>query len=77
MVQASPSFTPNALQSPTLSIEARRHRKERLAAAFRVFAQLGFAQGLAGHITARYRCRDVACNVSTKFACNISTKPNV
>ncbi|WP_144149201.1 class II aldolase/adducin family protein [Paraburkholderia sp. BCC1884] len=31
----------------------RRHRQERLAGAFRLFAQYGFAQGLAGHITAR------------------------
>jgi ribulose-5-phosphate 4-epimerase/fuculose-1-phosphate aldolase len=33
--------------------EERRHRQERLAGAFRLFAQAGFAQGLAGHITAR------------------------
>jgi ribulose-5-phosphate 4-epimerase/fuculose-1-phosphate aldolase len=31
----------------------RRHRKERLAAGFRIFATLGFAEGVAGHITAR------------------------
>jgi ribulose-5-phosphate 4-epimerase/fuculose-1-phosphate aldolase len=31
----------------------RRHRQERLAGAFRIFARLGFDQGLAGHITAR------------------------
>ena len=31
----------------------RRHRQERLAGAFRLFAKHGFAQGLAGHITAR------------------------
>jgi len=31
----------------------RRHRQERLAGAFRLFARHGFAQGLAGHITAR------------------------
>jgi len=36
------------------SIEAeRRHRQERLAGAFRIFARQGFALGLAGHITAR------------------------
>jgi len=35
-------------------IEAeRRHRQERLAGAFRLFARYGFDQGLAGHITAR------------------------
>lgn len=33
--------------------EERRHRKERLAAAFRLFARLGFDEGVAGHITAR------------------------
>ncbi|BCL36002.1 class II aldolase/adducin family protein [Nostoc sp. MS1] len=55
MVQASPIRPSNPFQQPTfVSIETeRRHRKERLAAAFRVFARLGFAQGLAGHITAR------------------------
>jgi ribulose-5-phosphate 4-epimerase/fuculose-1-phosphate aldolase len=33
--------------------EERRHRKERLAAAFRLFARCGFDEGVAGHITAR------------------------
>jgi len=33
--------------------EERRHRKERLAAAFRLFSKFGFDQGVAGHITAR------------------------
>lgn len=31
----------------------RRHRKQRLAAAFRIFGRLGFDEGTAGHITAR------------------------
>src|SRR3979409_1165602 len=31
----------------------RRHRKERLAAALRIFGKLGFEEGVAGHITAR------------------------
>ena len=31
----------------------RRHRKERLAAAFRLFSKFGFEEGVAGHITAR------------------------
>jgi ribulose-5-phosphate 4-epimerase/fuculose-1-phosphate aldolase len=36
------------------SIEAeRRSRKQRLAAAFRLFALFGFDEGVAGHITAR------------------------
>lgn len=33
--------------------DERRHRKQRLAAAFRVFGQFGFDEGIAGHITAR------------------------
>lgn len=32
---------------------ARVHRKQRLAAAFRIFADFGFSEGVAGHITAR------------------------
>ena len=33
--------------------EERAHRKQRLAAAFRVFGHFGFDEGAAGHITAR------------------------
>jgi ribulose-5-phosphate 4-epimerase/fuculose-1-phosphate aldolase len=33
--------------------DERRHRKERLAAAFRLFARFGYDEGVAGHITAR------------------------
>ena len=33
--------------------EERRHRKQRLAAAFRLFGKFGFSEGTAGHITAR------------------------
>ena len=33
--------------------ETRKHRKERLAGAFRLFARFGFSEGVAGHITAR------------------------
>jgi ribulose-5-phosphate 4-epimerase/fuculose-1-phosphate aldolase len=33
--------------------EERQHRKERLAAAFRLFSKFGFEEGVAGHITAR------------------------
>lgn len=40
--------------APRTSVQAeRRHRQERLAGAFRLFARHGFDQGLAGHITAR------------------------
>jgi ribulose-5-phosphate 4-epimerase/fuculose-1-phosphate aldolase len=45
-----------ALEDPPIrpSIGAeRRHRQERLAGAFRLFARYGFDHGLAGHITAR------------------------
>ncbi len=40
---------------PTFSTadEERRHRKQRLAAAFRLFSLFGFDEGVAGHITAR------------------------
>jgi ribulose-5-phosphate 4-epimerase/fuculose-1-phosphate aldolase len=33
--------------------EERLHRKQRLAAAFRLFSRFGFDEGIAGHITAR------------------------
>ncbi|MDZ7675452.1 MAG: class II aldolase/adducin family protein [Acidimicrobiales bacterium] len=33
--------------------DERRHRKQRLAAAFRIFGDLGYEEGSAGHITAR------------------------
>lgn len=33
--------------------EERLHRKQRLAAGFRLFAKMGFDEGIAGHITAR------------------------
>jgi ribulose-5-phosphate 4-epimerase/fuculose-1-phosphate aldolase len=39
---------------PDTDLEAQRlHRKQRLAAAFRIFAKLGYDEGVAGHITAR------------------------
>lgn len=33
--------------------DERRHRKERLAGALRIFGRLGFEDGVSGHITAR------------------------
>src|ERR1700730_13740831 len=33
--------------------EERVHRKQRLAAAFRLFSRFGFDEGVVGHITAR------------------------
>ena len=46
---------PRTSLPPTFdTVEAeRRHRKERLAGALRIFGRLGFSEGLAGHITAR------------------------
>jgi ribulose-5-phosphate 4-epimerase/fuculose-1-phosphate aldolase len=42
-------------QPPTFASveEERRHRKQRLAAGFRLFGAFGFDEGVAGHITAR------------------------
>jgi ribulose-5-phosphate 4-epimerase/fuculose-1-phosphate aldolase len=42
-------------QAPTFDSigDERRHRKERLAASFRLFSRFGFDEGVAGHITAR------------------------
>ncbi|CBN53740.1 MULTISPECIES: class II aldolase/adducin family protein [Kamptonema] len=44
------SFTPPTFTSVK---EERLHRKQRLAAAFRLFGRFGFSEGIAGHITAR------------------------
>ena len=44
---------PHAFPQFTSVEEERRHRKQRLAAAFRLFGRLGFGEGTAGHITAR------------------------
>ena len=45
----------NIPKPPTFSTaqEERKHRKQMLAAAFRLFAKFGFDEGVAGHITAR------------------------
>jgi len=45
--------TPPAFPSFATVEEERRHRKQRLAGAFRLFGQFGFDEGVAGHITAR------------------------
>jgi ribulose-5-phosphate 4-epimerase/fuculose-1-phosphate aldolase len=48
-----PFETPKRTDQPE-SIAARRlHLKQRLAAAFRLFARFGYDEGVAGHITAR------------------------
>ncbi|WP_413200592.1 class II aldolase/adducin family protein [Nostoc piscinale] len=46
---------PNAPEPPkfTSITEERLHRKQRLAAALRLFSRYGFDEGIAGHITAR------------------------
>ena len=41
---------PPAFSSPA---QERQHRKEKLAASFRLFSRFGFDEGVAGHITAR------------------------
>jgi ribulose-5-phosphate 4-epimerase/fuculose-1-phosphate aldolase len=45
----------NIPRPPTFATveEERRHRKQHLAAAFRLFSRFGFDEGVAGHITAR------------------------
>jgi ribulose-5-phosphate 4-epimerase/fuculose-1-phosphate aldolase len=48
--QAAPNLTPPTFDSLD---EERTHRKQRLAAAFRLFSRFGFDEGVAGHITAR------------------------
>src|SRR5437899_2365081 len=45
--------TPHAFPQFSSPEEERRHRKQRLAAAFRLFGKFGFDEGVAGHITAR------------------------
>lgn len=44
-----------ALAPPTSASveEERRHRKERLAATFRIYSRLGFDLGIGGHVTVR------------------------
>ncbi len=44
------ALIPPSFDSPAAE---RQHRKQRLAAAFRLFAHLGFDEGVAGHITVR------------------------
>lgn len=46
---------PNLPEPPSFTSlkEERLYRKQRLAAAFRLFSRCGFDEGIAGHITAR------------------------
>ncbi|HUE50913.1 MAG TPA: class II aldolase/adducin family protein [Terriglobales bacterium] len=53
-----PVATQSALNLPAPPVFAtaeaeRRHRKQRLAGAYRLFSRFGFDEGVAGHITAR------------------------
>ncbi len=54
-MQAVSLNKPNLPQPPTFASleEERLHRKQRLAAGFRLFSRFGFDEGIAGHITAR------------------------
>jgi ribulose-5-phosphate 4-epimerase/fuculose-1-phosphate aldolase len=49
----APERTPHVFPKFESVEEERRHRKQRLAAAFRLFGRFGFGEGTAGHITAR------------------------
>jgi ribulose-5-phosphate 4-epimerase/fuculose-1-phosphate aldolase len=52
-IEAGPfklSFQPPVFATPA---DERTHRKQRLAAAFRLFSKFGFDEGVAGHITVR------------------------
>ena len=49
----APLFETLRSQRAASVLEERRRRKERLAGGFRIFAMLGFSEGVAGHITAR------------------------
>lgn len=51
----APANVINIPRPPTFATaeEERKHRKQRLAAAFRLFSKFGFDEGVAGHITAR------------------------
>lgn len=54
-MSSQPLIPKNLPQPPQFDNPAdeRLHRKQRLAAAFRLFARYGFDEGVAGHITAR------------------------
>jgi len=48
-----PRPTPHTLPEFRSVEEERLHRKQRLAATFRLFGRFGFNEGVAGHVTAR------------------------
>jgi len=58
MADPSPVVAPKSFEMPKIPsfdnpAEERTYRKQRLAAAFRLFSKFGFDEGVAGHITAR------------------------
>jgi ribulose-5-phosphate 4-epimerase/fuculose-1-phosphate aldolase len=58
MAEPTPVVAPKAFEMPKIPsfenpAEERAYRKQRLAAAFRLFSKFGFDEGVAGHITAR------------------------
>ncbi len=55
--------------------DERRHRRERLAGALRIFGRTGFGDGVSGHITARDPGSPTASG-STRSGCRLSTSPS-
>ncbi|MDE0803247.1 MAG: class II aldolase/adducin family protein [Acidimicrobiales bacterium] len=53
MTNAPPRPTPHTLPEFESVEDERLHRKQRLAATFRLFGRFGFNEGVAGHVTAR------------------------
>lgn len=53
MPKTIPHPTPHKVPEFTSVEEERLHRKQRLAATFRLFGRFGFNEGVAGHVTAR------------------------
>ncbi len=58
MADPTPVIAPKSFEMPKIPsfedpVQERAYRKQRLAAAFRLFSKFGFDEGVAGHITAR------------------------
>src|SRR5437764_1291771 len=58
MADPTPVVAPKTFEMPKIPsfadpAQERTYRKQRLAAAFRLFSRFGFDEGVAGHITAR------------------------
>src|ERR1044071_10443583 len=49
----APAYDPSYLPQFDSVKAERKHRKQRLAASFRLFGKFGFDEGIAGHITVR------------------------